>query len=339
MTAFMRYLMAFLMIGFNLFNYLFNDYAYPAVSKSDAYLFCYFTGNAPEEQRIHLAVSTDGYNFKALNGNEAIIDQQLGEKCCRDPFILKGKDGCFYIIATDMDANKGWTSNHCLITWKSEDLVHWTDETVIDIRDFGGEFAHTNRAWAPEAIWDESVGKYMVYWANSTEENDIAGHYYAYTDDFKTLTEPKVLYGRWDYVWQDTGATGIQCIDADIVYNDKDGYYYLFFKHDEDQKIAYVKSKNLTGPYDTEPVVVSLGYWGVEGSMMYRINGTNAWMLMMDEYGQNHFYAQMTRDFKEFRKVNRDVYSIDHLSPRHGSVIVITMEEYKTLVDAYGVEK
>ena len=31
------------------------------------YLFCYFTGNAPEEERICFAVSTDGYNFEALN--------------------------------------------------------------------------------------------------------------------------------------------------------------------------------------------------------------------------------------------------------------------------------
>ena len=257
---FVRFFMAFIMIGFNLFNYLFNDYAYPAVSTDGAYLFCYFTGNSPEEQRIHLAVSTDGYNFKALNGNNAVITQTLGEKCCRDPYILKANDGFYYIIATDMDAEKGWTSNHCLVTWKSADLINWTDETIIDIRDFGGEFANTNRAWAPQAIWDENVGMYMVYWANSTAENDIAGHYYSYTKDFKKLeTEPKVLYGRWDAVNPDTGAVGIQCIDGDIIYNEKDGYYYLYFKHDETQKIAYVKSKNLTGPYDTEPVICSLG--------------------------------------------------------------------------------
>lgn len=338
--AFMRYLMAFLMIGFNLFNYLFSDYAYPATSKEGAYLFCYFVGNSPEEQAIHLAVSTDGYKFKALNGNEKIIDQQLGEKCCRDPYILKGQDGCYYIIATDMDAGKGWTSNHCLVTWKSEDLVHWTDETILDIRDFGGEFANTNRAWAPQAIWDEEVGMYMVYWANSTAEEDIAAHYYAYTKDFKTFeTEPQYLYGRRDVVNPANGQMGIQCIDGDIIYNEKDGYYYLYFKHDETQKIAYVKSKNLTGPYDTEPVICSLGYWGVEGSSMYRITGTNAWMMVMDEYGQGHFYAQMTRDFKNFRRVNRDVYEMDHLRPRHGSVVAISEKEYKTLCDAYGVEK
>lgn len=336
----LRYITAFFMIGFNLFNFIFNDYAYPAVSTSGAYLFCYFVGNSPDEQRIHFAVSTDGYNFKALNSNEPVIIQNLGEKCCRDPYILKGQDDCYYIIATDMDAEKGWLSNHRLVTWKSEDLVNWTDETVIDIRDFGGEFATTNRAWAPQAIWDENVGMYMVYWANSTEENDVAGHFYAYTKDFKTFeTEPKVLYGRWDAVVPGTDIVGIQCIDGDIIYNENDGYYYLYFKYDEEQKIAYVKSKNLTGPYDTEPVVCSLGYWGVEGSTMYRITGTDSWMMIMDEYGTGHYFAQMTRDFKEFRKVNRKVYSMDHLKPRHGSVTAISMDEYRRLVDAFGVEK
>lgn len=74
---FMRYYMAFLMLGVNLFYFVFNDYAFTAVSTEGAYLFCYFVGNEPEEQTIHFAASTDGYNFDVLNGNEAVIDQQL----------------------------------------------------------------------------------------------------------------------------------------------------------------------------------------------------------------------------------------------------------------------
>lgn len=330
MLALVRYITAIVMVAFNLFNFLFNDYTYPALSRNDAYLFVYFTGNSVEEQRISMAISSDGYRFQALNDNKPIINQTLGTKSCRDPYIIKGQDGCYYIIATDMDANLGWTSNHALITWKSEDLIHWTDETVIDIRDLGGEFANTNRAWAPQAIWDPQMEMYMVYWAHSTTENDIAAHYYAYTKDFKTFeTTPKYLYGR----------EGIQCIDGDIVFDKDSGYYYLYFKYDELQKIAYVKSKNLTGPYDTEPVVVSLGYFGVEGSQMYNINGTDAWMMIMDEYGTGHFYTQMTRDFENFKRVNRDITAMDHLKPRHGSVVTISTKEYKTLKKEFGVQK
>ena len=216
--AFKRILMAAVMIPYFLFNYLFNDYAYPAVSTSGAYVFCYFVGNEVDEQRIHLAVSTDGYNFEALNNNEPVIMQTKGTGCVRDPYMLKGVDengrDCYFIIATDMNALEGWTSNHALITWKSYDMINWIDETVIDIRQFAG-FETTNRAWAPQAIWDSSKGMYMVYWANSTAENDTAGHYYAYTKDFKTFeTEPQVLYGRWNEVDPETGETrNIQCKD------------------------------------------------------------------------------------------------------------------------------
>lgn len=342
--AFKRFFMAFIMIWYFLFNYIFNNYAYPACSREGAYLFCYFVGNEVNEQQIHLAVSTDGYNFKALNNNEPIIDQKLGTGCVRDPYILKGQDengkDCYFIIATDMNALEGWTSNHCLITWKSYDLVNWIDETVIDIRQFEG-FEHTNRAWAPQAIWDEKAGMYMVYWATSTVENDVAGHYYAYTKDFKSFeTEPKILYGRWNETDPETGEKrSIQCIDGDIIYNEKDGYYYLYFKEDITQKIAYVKSKNLTGPYNTDYTICSLNWFGVEGSSMYRITGTDAWMMIMDEYGEGTFFAQMTRDFKTFRQVQRSTYSMNHLKPRHGSVVAISEAEYFALVDAYGMQE
>lgn len=340
--AFLRFMLYIVMIAYNLFNFTFNEYAYPAYSTEGAYLFCYFTGNEVDEQTIHFALSTDGYNFTALNDNKKIIEQNLGTGCVRDPYILKGSDengtDCYFIIATDMNALDGWTSNHCLITWKSYDLVNWIDETVIDIRQFEG-FENTNRAWAPQAIWDENVGMYMVYWANSTTENDCAGHYYAYTKDFKTFeTEPKVLYGRWNEVNKENGEVmNVQCIDGDIVYNEKDGLYYLFFKEDLTQKIAYVTSENLTGPYSEEYTICSLNWWGVEGSSMYQITGSDSWIMIMDEYSNGTFFAQQTKDFVNYRRVQRSAYSVDQLKPRHGSVVAISEEEYFSLVDAYGL--
>jgi len=37
-------------------------------------LFTYFTGNGKSEGTIHFAVSSDGYNFKALNQDAPILD-------------------------------------------------------------------------------------------------------------------------------------------------------------------------------------------------------------------------------------------------------------------------
>ncbi len=301
-------------------------YARAVESTEGNYLFCYFTGNEPEEERIHLAVSEDGYNFKALNNNEPVITQELGKKSVRDPYILRGEDGCFYIIGTDMRCEEGWTSNHALVTWKSTDLINWGEETIIDIRDFGGEFANTTRAWAPQALWDDDEGAYMVYWANSTEENDAAAIYYAYTTDFKTLTTPQLLYER----------EGIQTIDSDIIYNEQNGKYYLYFKHDEDQKIAYVTADSLTGPYTDEPVIVSHASSGVEGSSVYKITGTDTFVMIMDEYGEERFVAESSTDLENFAKIRHKNFSMD-FNPRHGSVITITDEEYDALVEAYGL--
>ena len=72
---------------------------------------------------------------------------------------------------------------------------------------------------------------------------------------------------------------------------------------------------------------------------MYLINGTDSWMMIMDEYGQDSCFAQMTKDFTTFKRVQRSTYSMDHLKPRHGSVITITESEYAALAKAYRIKK
>ena len=208
------------------------EFAKPVKSLYGKYLFVYFVGNGEGEERLHFAVSSDGYNFVPLNGNKPVITQTKGKKCVRDPYVFKGQKGEWYIIGTDMKCEEGWESNHALITWKSDNLADWYDETIIDIKDLGENYTDTTRAWAPQAMWDEKVGKYMLYWAHSTKRHNTAGLYYAYSEDMKTIDEPKPLYCR----------EGIQTIDGDIAFNKKDGLYYLYFKHDEDQTIAVVTS-------------------------------------------------------------------------------------------------
>lgn len=296
-------------------------------SKFGKYLFVYFVGNGEGEERLHFAVSENGYDFKPLNGNKAVITQLKGKKCVRDPFVFRGADGKAYIVGTDMKCEEGWESNHALVSWCSDNLVDWYDESLIDMKDLGGEYKNTTRAWAPQAMWDESKKAYMLYWAHSTKEHNTAGMYYAYTRDMKTLiTEPEPLYCR----------KNIQTIDGDIIYNEKEGLYFLFFKHDEDQTIAYVTSKSLNGPYEDKPVVVSLAPSGVEGSQVYRINGTDTYIMIMDEYGKGRFFMQQTENLRDYKSVAKEDYSMD-FSPRHGSVMAITDEEYDRLVERYGV--
>ena len=89
-----------------------------SIIKTSAYLFVYFTGNSGNQEAIRFAVSNDGYNFRALNDNQPVIDakQISSTGGVRDPHILRGEDGkTFYMVATDMTSDKGWDSNRAMV--------------------------------------------------------------------------------------------------------------------------------------------------------------------------------------------------------------------------------
>lgn len=101
-------------------------------SQQSAYLFVYFTGNRMSEEAIRMAVSPDGYNYYALNGNQPVIDSREISSTggVRDPHILRCEDGkTFYMVVTDMVSGNGWSSNRAMVLLKSErsrqlDLQH-----------------------------------------------------------------------------------------------------------------------------------------------------------------------------------------------------------------------
>ena len=98
--------------------------ATPATSAGGKYVFAYFTGNNTSEQKIRFAVSDDGYNFTAVNGNQPVAEQTTGTGCARDPYLFRGQDGYFYMVATDMDASLGWWDvNDAMTVWRSADLL------------------------------------------------------------------------------------------------------------------------------------------------------------------------------------------------------------------------
>ena len=287
------------------------------------YVFCYFTGNKPEEERVCIAVSDDGYNFKPINQGKPLITQTLGTGCARDPYIFKA-NGRYYIIATDMKSELGWNENHSMVIWESLDMVIWYNERIIDIRDIPG-YEKTCRTWAPQVIYDEAEGKYMVYWSHCL--SDPWGTYlvYAYlNDDFTSIGEIKTLYRP---------TSGKDAIDGDIVF--ENNTYYLYYKDEEKSKICYVYSNKLTGPYvEPEKNKVSKSLKDVEGNCMYRIKGTDTYVMIMDEYSNGHYYIQATTkdSMTKFKKVRSTSYSFK-FSPRHGSILEVGKDAYQTLID------
>lgn len=323
-------------------------YAYTLGTPADdvKYLFAYFTSNSQYGQQIRFAVSEDGLNYEPLNYNRPIIEHSdeifnpdtaeankqyissssdTSSGYARDPYIFKGDDNYYYMVATDMDASSGgmhasWSGDTNLVFWRSQNLVDWYQISVFDVRNLDG-MQNTIRAWAPQVIWDESANQYMVYWANF--RNDwYESIYYSYTSDFQSFSAPAELYHSND------GAA----IDGDIVeYNDT---YYLFYKDEAAATVGYVTSSSLTGPY-TNFVNCTLSDQAVEGNSMFNIAGTNDWILMLDEYVNGSFVFQYTNNFVDYETMSTDDYGFHGFSPRHGSVVQITNEEYQALLDTY----
>lgn len=291
--------------------------------KFTKYLFCYFVGNEPHEETVHFAVSEDGYNFTALNNNEPIIKQNLGQKCCRDPYIFRGEDGIFHIIATDMKSADGWANNNSMVVWDSKDLVNWENERIIDFSQFP-ETKSANRVWAPQVKYDKIRQEYMIYWTNNNaDEGWHTIPWYAYTKDFITLTtNPKILHNP---------KSGMAAIDGDII--EKDGNFYLYVADEEQDGICYLVSEKLEGPY-TEPKnnKISVADTALEGHCTYQILGTDKYVLIADQFKKGGYFMQETTDLIHFTAVPKEKISLDHLRPRHGSVMHITDDEFNRLI-------
>ena len=134
--------------------------------KYAGYLFAYFEGKGNKQEHLRFALSRDAKTWHALNDNQPIIasDSISSSGGIRDPHILRGEDGCFYIVATDMNvARYGWKENPGIVLLKSADLIHWTHSKIKLKTDYAKHFSDAYWVWAPQTIYDRRAKKYMIY--------------------------------------------------------------------------------------------------------------------------------------------------------------------------------
>ncbi|SDD83979.1 family 43 glycosylhydrolase [Pedobacter soli] len=294
-----------------------------AATGNTAYLFTYFTGNSKAEEAIRFAISSDGYHYRALNGNNPIISSEKISSTggVRDPHILRGADNkTFYMVATDMVSAKGWNSNRAMLLLKSIDLIHWTS-SVVNIQERFPNNENLLRVWAPQTIYDAKAKKYMVYWSMK-HGNDPDKIYYAYANaaftDFET--EPKQLF---------FSPTNGSCIDGDIIY-DK-GKYNLFFKTEGNGNgIKKAVSDELTGGYKLQDKYLQQTTEAVEGAGVFKLNQGDGYILMYDVYMKGRYQFTKSTDLEHFTVVDQDITMDFH--PRHGTVLPITQAEANRLL-------
>ena len=293
-----------------------------------AYLFTYFTGNAIEQEQICYALSNDGWNYTPLNEGHPIIssDTIALKKAVRDPHILRGNDGWFYQVVTDMASSQGWSSNRGMVLMRSRDLIKWEHHTIhFPERYKGSMFEHVTRVWAPQTIFDKEAGKYMVYFSILTDDGSCPYDkvFYAYANDnFSNLEgEPQVLFDVKN-----------ASIDTDIVCDDE-GTYHVFFKT-EGQRQKGIRQFVTKSLHNSDQWTLLDGFCqdtreAVEGSGVFRLfDGT--WVLMYDCYMNGHYQFCKSSDLKSFQAV-QNTKTHGKFTPRHGTVIAITQKELDLL--------
>ncbi|MGN1097486.1 MAG: immunoglobulin-like domain-containing protein, partial [Clostridia bacterium] len=301
-----------------------------------AYLYAYFRGNVngqPEVQQIHVATSEDGYNWTDLNGNWPIITSSMGTKNLRDPYIIRSRYGDkFYLLATDLDTQdgQGWgpwslAGSKYLMVWESEDLVNWSEQYMV-------KFANDDIgcAWAPEAIYDEDTGEYLVYASGKDlaykreTGKEVDTTYVVRTRDFQTFTEPEIFF-----IPRDASGNRVASIDSSIIHAD-DGKYYHFFKK-WNSTVVMMVSDHAAGPYEEVSTFTGIGG---EGPAIYKVNGSDKYCLCIDNYSV--YVPYLTDDIASgiFTKATEDVTM--PTGSKHGTFVPITKSEYAGLLEAYG---
>lgn len=341
------------------------------------YLFGHFIGEGAEDQeQIYFAVSEDGLHFTDMNGCKPVLISEIGEKGVRDPFLCRSAEGDrFFLIATDLSIyhRGGWFQNEqgyydasttgspYLVLWQSDDLVHWEEPRLIRVAP-----ENAGMAWAPEMVYYEKTGEYILFFASSimdpatkykSKPNAI---YYVTTRDFMHFSETKLFIDN-----QTDGAVDgkpREIIDTTVL-RVGDVYYSVSKDGDNSEAnggIRLMKSMDLLNPASWEKVLdldelgldtSALGIPGLdngslEGPELFRFNKRDwadpavpEYGILADQYMIGAGYLPLkTTNLEDarnaagsWRLLDAGEYSFDKLKKRHGTILCITADELAAL--------
>jgi len=287
------------------------------------YLFSSFRDNG--QDGLHLAWSTDGLHWTALNKDRSFLRPQVGkEKLMRDPCILLGPDGVFHMVWTDSWSDRTIGYSHSI------DLIHWSPQTAIPVMK---DYPTARNCWAPEVVYDASKKQFIIFWATTipgrfpqtagSSESDYNHRIYCTTTpDFQTFSPTKLFYDG-----------GFNVIDATML--TANGKFYLIIK---DETLKPVAKKNLRmavsdkidGPFThvTEPFTES---W-VEGPTALTIG--DDFFVFYDCYTQHRYGAVHSTDLQHWDDISTKISFPP--GSRHGTVFAVSSDIVRTLLSVDG---
>jgi hypothetical protein len=309
------------------------------------YLFSHFTGEgtaAGEQVYFALSQGNDPTRWRQLNGGRPVATSTIGTRGVRDPFIIRSPQGDrFYQIATDLriHGNGDWdaavrTGSRSIVVWESTDLVTWSAPRLVRVSP-----ATAGNTWAPEAYYDETLGRYVVFWAstlyaaNDPQHTGASYHrmMYATTSDFRTFSPARV--------WVDKGYS---TIDSTLIRDD--GTYYRFTKDERSGSASpcgkFILAERSTSILDPGYSFVAecIGRGAInrgEGPLVFKSNTEQRWYLFVDEYGGRGYVPFTSTDLSSGAWTPVASYTMPG-RPRHGTVLPVTRAEYDRLLQRWG---
>lgn len=264
----------------------------PAAEDPFGYVMVHFVEDPNGyKEKVYLSLSKgeDPTKWTRLNGGEPILSSNRGTTGVRDPYLVRSPEGDkFYLVATDLRVfggdNAGWgewsrRGSRSLLVWESTDLVTWSDSRLVEVAP-----PTAGMAWAPEVVYDDATGEYVVFWASTLFAESDTAHtgptysriLYAKTRDFTTFTPARVLID-----------TGGETIDTSMI---RIGDRITRFSKDNGPADRDVFQEVGSGIFATDfrTVATNIGraqYGSVEGPLVFKANYADKWYLYVDQYG------------------------------------------------------
>ncbi|WDZ83084.1 immunoglobulin-like domain-containing protein [Micromonospora cathayae] len=322
--------------------------AMPRSEEHERYFMGYFKGEGiADGEQIMFATSNGNtaLDWTGLTGGRPSLISQLGDQGLRDPHIVRSPDGdTFYMIATDLNwyDQGGYAINDTqyIEVFESHDLVHWTPQRHVKVAP-----DNAGNAFAPESLWVEEIGAYVVFWAQSLWNDPVnrtgqgnAQMWYATTRDFQTFSAPQV--------WQDPAP--LSRIDTTAIR--VGDHYYRVTKNEAGNQGSDIFSEKHTDFLDSNInnwtlVAPALGRttWvanqGYEGPVVFKANPGDTscpgqFYLWGDRYTNGGGYQAACHENIEATTWNAKAITMTNagvVRPRHGTVIPLTLREWNDI--------
>ena len=277
------------------------------------FAFTYFANADNGGAGMRLAISDDGFTYRAVRGGAPMLVPQVGEnRLMRDPCVARDpRTGLYHMVWTT--SWTGTTIGHA----SSRDLVTWSAQQAMPVM---AAFSDTRNTWAPDILYDAARRRFTIVWASTL--GDGAGKegdhrlYATDTADFRRFSPTRLFYDP-----------GFSVIDATFL---RRGERMLMFVKDERKEplrkvIQWCEFSPTTGRFG--PLSAPITPAWAEGPTAIEVDGET--VLFFDRYIDKRYGAVASRDLVTWRDVSDRITMPP--GANHGTIIPIDRARHAAL--------